>query len=61
MKKQVLIQFSNVVNEEEQAFFDEVAAKGKELGLEVLGFGGGVKNPKPTFTEPEAPQAPTQG
>jgi hypothetical protein len=56
MKKQVLIQFSGVVTEEEQAFFDKVAEMATEIGLEPLGFGGGVKNPKPTFTEPEAPQ-----
>lgn len=47
MAKQVLLQFDSDVTEEQQAFFDKVAEMAVEVGLESMGFGGGIKNPKP--------------
>jgi len=47
MAKQVLIQFDSEVTPEQQAFFDKVAELALEVGLEPMGFGGGIKNQKP--------------
>lgn len=47
MAKQVIIEFDSQVTEEQQAFFDRVVEMSVDLGIEVYGFGGGIKNPKP--------------
>jgi hypothetical protein len=42
-----LLQFEKEVTEKEQEFAEKVAELALEMQVEVVYFGGGVKNPKP--------------
>jgi hypothetical protein len=42
----IVVSFDKQVTESEQKLFDEFVIKNREVGNEVEGIGGGIKNPK---------------